>query len=173
MDDVYLVKPDYLMKLGGINKNVDMELVLPAIIAVQDIYIQQILGTPLYNDLKTKIIADESLASNPNEKALLKDYIAKALVWYLKMEISSDLSVRYMNKGVVSVQSEGSQQVDSAVLKTSIDSNRSKAERYSQLLTEYLVANSVTFPKYYEGSTTGMIPVVKNYTNGIYLRDSF
>lgn len=172
MEDVFLVKPDFLIKIGGINKNVDLDILLPAIIAVQDIYIQQILGTPLYNDLKTKIIADPLLVANPNDKLLINDYVAKCLTWYLKMEIGADLKFRYMNKGVVSISGEGSQQSDTADLKFLIDSNRTKAERYAQLLTDYLRLNSSLYPKYYENDIAGMKPKTNNYTAGIYFRDS-
>jgi hypothetical protein len=171
MEDVYLVKPDYLMKLGGINKNVDIDLILPAIIAVQDIYIQQILGTPLYNDLKTKIIAEPNLATHPNEKDLINNYIAKVLVWYLKMEVGNELSVRFVNKGVVSIQSDKSQPVEANVFKNMVDLNRSKAESYAELLTKHLRLNTVTFPKYYEFSVEGLKPTIKNFTSGVYMKN--
>lgn len=173
MADVYLVKNEYLKSMSGINSNTEFDLLKPTIIMVQDIYIQQILGTPLYNDLKTKIIADDTLASYPNEKALINDYIAKVIVWYVKMESGAALNYRYTNAGVQLKSGENNNHSDLAELKFLMDKWRINAERYAQLLTDYLKLNTATFPKYHEVSLTGMQALNQNYTNGIYLRDFY
>lgn len=173
MADVYLVKNEYLKSLSGINSNTDFDLLKPTIIMVQDIYIQQILGTPLYNDLKTKIIADDTLASYPNEKSLINDYIAKVIVWYVKMESGVNLNYRYTNAGVQLKNGENNNHSDLSELKFLMDKWRINAERYAQLLTDYLKLNTATFPKYYEYSDAGMKPLNKNYTNGVYIRDVY
>ena len=140
------------------------------IIMVQDIYIQKILGTQLYNDLKTKIIANPTLSTYPNEKALINDYIAKALCWYVKMEASPDFKFAYQNKGIQVKGSADSSSADIADVKYLMDKWRIHAERYAQLVTDYLIENTTTFPKYLETSNTGMNPTVRNYTNGVAMR---
>lgn len=171
MADVYLVKNEYLKQLSGINNNTDFELLKPTIIMVQDIYIQQILGTPLYNDLKTKIIADSTLATEPDYKALINDYIAKVIVWYVKMESSIELTYRYTNAGVQLKNGENNNPSDVSNLKFLMDKWRINAERYAQLLTDHLMTYTDVFPKYLERTLDGMTPIVKNYTNGMYIRD--
>lgn len=101
MADVLLITESYLKEMSVINDNVDMKILKPTIIMVQDIYLQKILGTPLYEDLKTKITLSPTLSAYPNEKALLDTYISKALVWYIKMEATMEFKFRYMNKGVM------------------------------------------------------------------------
>lgn len=169
--DAFFISESYLKEMSVINENVDFKMLKPTIIMVQDIYIQQILGTPLYNDLKTKIIADNTLATYPNEKALIDNYIAKALIWYVKMESTLEFKFRYMNKGILVNSSENGQPADTQDLKMLQDECKVKAERYSQLLTDYLKDNQTLFPKYFEYLNYGMKPLNKNYTNGIYMRD--
>lgn len=171
MADVYIVKNEYLKSLSGINNNTDFDLLKPTIIMVQDIYIQQILGTPLYNDLKNKIIADDTLATYPNEKALINDYIAKVIVWYVKMESGINLNYRYTNAGVQLKNGENNNHSDLNDIKYLMEKWRMTAERYAQLLTDHLLINTVTFPKYLERTLDGMNPLKKNYTNGVYIRD--
>ncbi|CAB4204278.1 hypothetical protein UFOVP1393_42 [uncultured Caudovirales phage] len=170
MADVLFIQEDYFKKLAGVDGNVDWKKLESTIIMVQDIYIQKILGTNLYNDLKTKIIASPTMALYPNEKALINEYIAKALCWYVKMEASPDFKFAYQNKGIQVKGSADSSSADIADVKYLMDKWRIHAERYSQLCTDYLVMNTNTFPKYLEVSNTGMNPTMRNYTNGVAMR---
>ena len=171
MADVFFISKAYLEEMSVINENTDWKILKPTIIMVQDIYLQKILGTPLYNDLKTKLIADITLATYPNEKALIDNYISKALVWYIKMESTMEFKFRYMNKGVMVKNSDNSQPADTNDLKYLMDKWRVNAEMYAQLLTDYLIMNTATFPKYLEVDDSGMVAKNKNYTSGIYLQD--
>ena len=171
MADVFFISKTYLEEMSVINENTDWKILKPTIIMVQDIYLQKILGTPLYNDLKTKLIADITLATYPNEKALIDNYISKALVWYIKMEATMEFKFRYMNKGVMVKNSDNSQPADTNDLKYLMDKWRVNAEMYAQLLTDYLIMNTQTFPKYLEVDNSGMVAKQKNYTSGIYLQD--
>ena len=171
MADVFFISKAYLEEMSVINENTDWKILKPTIIMVQDIYLQKILGTPLYNDLKTKLIADITLATYPNEKALIDNYISKALVWYIKMEATMEFKFRYMNKGVMVKNSDNSQPADTNDLKYLMDKWRVNAEMYAQLLTDYLIMNTQTFPKYLEVDDSGMVAKQKNYTSGIYLKD--
>jgi hypothetical protein len=170
MADVLFIQEDYFKKLAGVDGNVDWKKLESTIIMVQDIYIQKILGTQLYNDLKTKIISNPTLSSYPNEKALINDYIAKALCWYVKMEASPDFKFAYQNKGIQVKSSDNSSSADMGDVKFLMDKWRIHAERYAQLVTDYLIENTTTFPKYLETSNTGMNPTVRNYTNGVAMR---
>lgn len=171
MADVFFISKTYLEEMSVINENTDWKILKPTIIMVQDIYLQKILGTPLYNDLKTKLIADITLATYPNEKALIDNYISKALIWYIKMEATMEFKFRYMNKGVMVKNSDNSQPADTNDLKYLMDKWRVNAEMYAQLLTDYLIMNTQTFPKYLEVDNSGMVAKQKNYTSGIYLQD--
>ena len=172
MADVLFIQEDYFKKLAGVDGNVDWKKLESTIIMVQDIYIQSLLGTPLYEDLKTKIIADPDLSSYTNEKNLINNYIAKCLAWYIKAEASYSFKFAYQNKGIQVKNSANSSAADTDDVQLIKDEWTLKAKAYGNLLKDYLVANSSTFPKYLEYTNSGMNSSRKNYINGIYIRDN-
>jgi hypothetical protein len=171
MADVLFITEDYLKSMSTINENVDFKILMPTIIMVQDIYLQKILGTPLYKDLKTKVSANPSLSSYPNEKDLIDNYISKTLIWYIKMESAMEFKFHSMNKGIQVKSSDNSQSADTTDIKYLMNEWRIKAERYSQLLTNHLLLNTATFPKYLTIELDGMQPALKDFTNGIYMNN--
>ena len=171
MADILFITEDYLKSMSTINENVDFKILLPTIIMVQDIYLQKILGTPLYNDLKTKVSANPSLSSYPNEKDLIDNYISKTLIWYIKMESAMEFKFHSMNKGIQVKSSDNSQGAETSDLKYLMNEWRMKAERYSQLLTNHLLLNTAIFPVFLKIQLDGMQPALKDFTNGIYMNN--
>ena len=172
MADVLFIQEDYFKKLVGVDGNVDFKKLESTIIMVQDIYIQTLLGTPLYEDLKTKIIANPSLSTYPNEKNLINNYIAKCLAWYVKAESSYSFKFAYQNKGIQVKNSNNSNAAETNDVQLLKDEWTLKAKAYGQLLIDYLEVNTTTFPKYYEATTSGINANRKNFYNGIYIRDN-
>ena len=171
MADILFIKESYLKEMSVINDNVDMKILKPTIIMVQDLYLQEILGTPLFEDLKTKITADPTLSTYPNELLLMDSYISKCLVWYIKMEAIMEFKFRYMNKGVMVKSSADSQPAETGDLQMLKDGCSHNAKQYAELLTKYLQNNTTLFPKYYEYTLVGMNHKLKNYSANIYLND--
>lgn len=169
--DALFVTEEYLQQNSIINDNADWKLIQPTIIGVQDIYIEQILGTQLYEDLKTKIDADPTLAGNPTDLALIKNYIQPVILWYVQMEAMPIFKYRFMNKGVMVKQSENSQPISESELNQQMDRFRIKAEVYAERLRKYLVYHAGDFPKYYEFLSEGKRPVRSAYSTGIDLGD--
>lgn len=164
---VDFINVDSVKELSLIDENVDNKLLIPTLRMVQDIYLQPILGTPLYEDFKTKITADTTLNSYPTYKALLQDYIKPVLIYYMCMRSIFALRYRLMNKGVLVKNSENSSAADSIELKVLKDEFRMTAESYAELLTKYLKENTSTFPLYDDLTETGMNAKSTNYTTGI------
>ena len=171
MAEVYFISETSLKENSYINDNVDDRLLMPTLIMVQDTYLQPILGTPLFEDFKTKIDADPTLAAYPNHLALARDYIKKVLINYVLMHSISALRYRIMNKGVMVKNGESSSAADSQDLKVLKDEFRMIAERYAENLTKYLSQNTDTFPLYLETTLTGDNANKTNYTTGIHLDD--
>ncbi len=171
MAEVYFISETTLKENSLINGNVDNTLLMPTLVMVQDTYLQPILGTALFNDFKTKIDADPTLAAYPNHLALARDYIKKILINYVCMHSISALKFRLMNKGVMVKNGESSSAADSQDLKVLKDEFRMIAERYAENLTKYLVQNTDTFPLYLETTLTGDNANKTNYQTGIYLDD--
>jgi hypothetical protein len=168
MVDVLFISQQYLREKSIINDNTDWELLQPTIIGVQDIYLEQILGTIFYEDLKNKI---DSSTLSTDETNLIKNYIQPILLWYVQMEAMPIFKYRFVNKGVMVKQSENSQPISEQELDKQMDRFRIKAEVYAQRLTRYLMYNSNVFPKYKEYQLEGKFPNANNFTTGIDLGD--
>jgi len=167
-----MVKADFIninsiKELSLIDDNVDEKLLKPTLRMVQDIYLQKILGTPLYEDYMVKIDADDTLTAYPTYKALLQDYIKPVLIYYVCMHSLFAIRYRLMNKGVLVKNSENSSAADSIEVKVLKDEFRMTAESYAELLTRYLKENTATFPLYDDITLTGMNAATTNYTTGI------
>jgi len=168
--DALFISQQYLKDKSLINDNTDWELLQPSIIMLQDLKLQQVLGTPLFDDLQSKINAG---TLNSNETNLITKYIQKMLHWYIVMEATTILKYRYSNKGVVVKSSENSQPISESEMKTLKDDWRAVAEEYAELLTKYLVKNEGLFPLYNTYNSEGMYRSRTNLSTGIFLNDDF
>lgn len=132
-EDVLFISQDYLKDNSVINDNADFELIRPTIIMCQDIYLQQAVGTPLYDDLKLAIVNYNASPSTPITTAysnLITYKIQKMLLWYVQMEALPLLKFRFENKGIMVKSSDNSQAIDTNDLKYLMDRCRIKAEHY-------------------------------------------
>lgn len=150
-----------------IDLNVDDKLLVPTLRMVQDVYLQAILGTPLYEDIQNKIDADITMAAYPNELLLMRKYIKPTLMYYVCMHAPMALKYRMMNKGVMVKSSDNSQAAEAIELKVVKDEFKYIAETYAELLTKYLNENKTLFPLYGQQTNTGMESTDTNYTTGI------
>lgn len=175
-EDVLFIDQQYLEDNSTIDYNIDYKIIRPIIIMCQDVYLQQAIGTPLYEDLKQAIIDYNASPSTPiptNYRNLIIYKIQKMLLWYVQMEAIPHLKFRFENKGIMVKSSENSQPIDTPDLKYLQDEYRIKAEHYSELLIKYLIDKSSTYPKYLECSCDGLNGTDSAYTTGIYLQDDF
>ena len=168
--DALFISQQYLKDKSLINDNTDWELLQPSIIMIQDLYLQQVLGTPLFEDLQDKITAN---TLSVNETTLIKKYIQKMLHWYILMEATTILKYRYTNKGVVIKSSDNSQPISESEMKVVKDEWRSVAEQYAELLTKYLIKYSSTFPLYNTYNSEGMNRSLTNLSTGIFINDDY
>lgn len=164
-----IVTERWIKASGLINENTDPKILTPIIVAVQDEYIHPLLGTDLYDEIISQVTDDTVSADN---QTLLDNYVLNCVLWYVHCEASPALQYRYMNKGVMSKNSENSQPVDLGVLKYAMDKWKNRAEMYAQRTTKFLKANTTTYPKYIANTDENDIqPNRNNYTTTIYLPD--
>ena len=79
MTEVIFISETRLRQFTDMNNNLSSELIKNAIREAQDIQIQRILGTKLYNRL---IAGVDAADLTTNETALLNNYIADALIYW-------------------------------------------------------------------------------------------
>lgn len=172
MDEYLFISESYLKENSVINNNVDYKNLRPTIIMVQDIYLQAILGTAMYEDMQAKGLASPR-GFNADEINLIQKYIQKTLLWYVLMESTPDFKFKYMNKGVMVKSSENSQAADTKDIMFLMDKWQKKAEQYAEMMTKYLTFNVTKFPKYNDCTYVGMNANDTNFSIGIHLDDYY
>ena len=171
MSNILFINETALKESSLINENVDMKMITPTIRLAQEKNILPLLGTGLYNDLKSAIQSDPTMASHSAYKTLLDDYVQPCLVWWVMVEMPVALTFRYMNKAVMNNSSENGQPAQMFDLLKLMDSNKNNAEWYSERVTRFLLANTSIYPLFDNpGNTIDTIqPNRRNYNPGIYL----
>jgi len=167
-NDTYMISVDYLRDNTTINKNTDSEILKPFIILAQNMRIESILGTGLFNDIITNIKGSSIAGDN---KTLLDEYIQPCLLQWSLYEALPFINYKLTNKAVSTKSSDNSEAVELGELQYLRGSVRNAAEYLSQRVTNYLKANPTLFPLYNNaGSGCDVIrPNSSNYFNGLFL----
>lgn len=100
MTNVLMVSESYIKENSNLNDNCFGKTLLPAIRQAQDIYLQQIIGSSLYNSI-LGMIDNETIGDTGNSiyKELLDDYIRPYLLYKTINQIIPMLSVKLSNYG--------------------------------------------------------------------------
>ena len=166
-------------------ENVENTFIKSNILLAQDIHIQNILGSNLYDDIisqfenymvdyeagVTGITVSDYVSAD--YLTLIDDYIQQTLLFYTLYESSYDLYSKITNKSMVTQSSENSDIVSESFLNKRKDDWLNKAEYYSTRLTNFLIDNDETYPKYneFDGEVSDIIPDTEAYlSNGWYLK---
>ena len=153
--------------LGG---SVDDNLIMPYILLAQDMNILPVLGTDLYEALKTKINAG-SLTGD--YKTLMETYIQPALVQFAFAQLAPYLRLRFVNNAVVVMgATEQSSSATYDDIKPLMDTATDAAEFYRQRLIDYLRNNSSSFSEYTSNTGADLDPTTRNYYAGINLDEA-
>lgn len=154
-----------------VDENVDMKYITTTIDKCQKKYMRPILGTGLYDELQTQINANTVTSLNAT---LLNDYIQDALMYYVLFEGISIFMYKITNKSILKKNGDQSQVIDTEEVSTLRDGYKDDAEFFSELITNYLIANSEDYPLFLNpGSEFDTIhPNMDNYTCGWSLGDS-
>tara|TARA_R110000868_G_scaffold136447_1_gene349401 strand:+ start:15613 stop:16203 length:591 start_codon:yes stop_codon:yes gene_type:complete len=148
--------------------NVDPKLIKPTIKQAQDMYIEPILGTGLYQELQQQIEDDDLSELNIT---LLNLYITDCMCWYVASEMVMSLGFKLTNKNVLRKTSENSNDASLSELFDLMEYYKNKAEWYAQRITNYLCENIVDYPLYNNpGSGVDTIhPNNSSYSTGMFL----
>lgn len=168
MANVIFISEQYIKDTSYIDENVDIKLLRNSILETQDIRIRGIIGTGLYDQLKTQIAAGTRTALNIT---LLTDYIAPALKYWVLHDAALILTFKVMNKSIVKRTAENTETIQVTDLDRLMNFFKDRAEYFSERITKYLIQNSSSFPLF-ENAGNGVdteYPKYNNYTQGLYL----
>jgi hypothetical protein len=150
--------------LGG---SVDDNLIMPYILLAQDMNILPVLGTDLYDKLKSDVQGGSLTGAY---KTLVETYIQPALVQFAFSTLAPYLRLRFSNNSVVVMgATEQSSSATYDDIKPLMDTATDAAEFYRQRLIDYLRNNSSSFSEYTSNSGADLDPTTNNYFAGINL----
>lgn len=160
-----LVSEQRMKQWTQLDDNVRLNEITPHILQAQDIYLQNVLGTRLYDRLKAGVIAADLTA---NEQLLLKDYVGPTLMQYALYLMLPSIKYKIANQGILNGTSEETSPTTLDELKYIRQNTLDTAEFYSKRLTKYFFDNPNLFPEYQNPGTDGMMPDKRNpYFSGL------
>ena len=142
----FFLTEDYLKDNSPLGKNVDIGDVYPYVKAAQNIYIQEMLGTPLYQRLM-----DSRNASPPdttaNEIALLR-LVREALLFYSCYRALPFIWAKIRNVGLVKQGGENLEVLTKEEMQYLRDDLKKDADFYLMRVRDYLYQNHTLFAEY-------------------------
>lgn len=148
MTKVLLISEDFIKTNSNLNDNVWGEYLLPAIREAQDMGLQEIIGSCLYEHLLT-LVENEEIGDNENAayKQLLDEYIQQYLMYQVLTDLVPIIGTKQANLGTIISNDEH------VVGLTESERNRVKnyyqirADFYSKRMQEYLLNNRELYPE--------------------------
>lgn len=142
MTNILFLNEDYVKTNSGLNDNVFGKSLLPAMREAQDIYLQQIIGSTLYEKL-IQLIDDETIgeAENAIYKDLLDNKIRPYLLYETLVQLIPVINEKLANFGTMLSNDEhlvNLSQGDVVVLTGHYQNN---SDFYARRLQEYILNN--------------------------------
>ena len=144
-----------LKKNSIIDGNVDIDKMIQFVKVAQQIDIQNLLGTDLYNKISQDII-DDTLTGN--YLTLVNTYVQPCLIWFAQMNYIPFAAYTITNKSVLKHSSETAQNVDKNEVDYLVSKAREYANYYSTRIADYLCFNNNLFPEYLSNTNEDISP---------------
>jgi hypothetical protein len=160
---VIFIDETYVKAYSHIDGSVDSKDILPSIIQAQDSQIQPLLGTDLFNALKTKITAD---SVSGDYDTLLNDYVRMATLKWTLVHFYPYLQAKILNGTMGSRNVDSITALSQSEVANMIDIERTNAQFYSERLIAYLQNNNSLFTEYNSNSGADMNPETQTYSEG-------
>lgn len=141
----YLIDTASVKELGYIQENVRDSILKVVIRRAQDFVIRPILGTKLFERLKTGIINDDL---NANETTLLNDYIAPCIAAACDAKAINALTYELRAETAGKAKDEHIEAVSESENSRLFDDIDGDVLGYREILIGYLKDNSDLFPEY-------------------------
>lgn len=146
MTKILLISEDYIKTNSGLNDNVWGNYLMPAIREAQDIKLQQILGTSLYETILEQV--KNGAIKNDHfkpYKALLDDYIQPYLMYQTISDLVPIIGVKLTNIGVVVSNDEHLTNLTQGERELVQTYYGQRAEFYGKRLQNFLIDNRVNY----------------------------
>tara|TARA_R110000772_G_scaffold247589_1_gene361513 strand:+ start:1034 stop:1543 length:510 start_codon:yes stop_codon:yes gene_type:complete len=166
MATVLFINRTDLVRNSIIDGNVDTDKFIQFIKIAQEIDIQQIIGTQMYEGLTAAIVAGINLPANARWKIILDDYIVSMLIWYAQSNYYPFSAYQLKNGGLYKHTAENSQSVDKNEVDYLVEKARTNAEWYSRRFIDFMCFNQSTYPEYTSNVNDDIYPSYEATFNG-------
>jgi hypothetical protein len=149
MTETFLISEAKLREYTSIDNNVDTALIKNAIRESQDIELQRVLGTLLYDKIISLVNAGTiGDSANSAYKTLLDDYIQNFLLYAAYYYALDTIYLRSRNNGLLTPSGgENSELASKQLYDMKRQSTKNKMEFYSQKLRDYLIEEEGSYPE--------------------------
>jgi hypothetical protein len=155
------INEQYIKDNTPLPYNLDAKFIAPNVVFAQDTYIQNMLGSALYNTLQLHYSAQ---TCNSYETELV-NLIQPALAYRASEAALPFIHVQLRNSGTVKLNADNqtvqSSQAEMEYLK---DILCGRAEFYEKQVVNYLIFSGMNFPDYIQPDVTGILPSQKSTT---------
>ena len=162
----YFISETYLKDNSPLSGNIDIADIYPHAKTAEDIYIQEAIGTSLYDDLVTKIIADNDLSGYPNELILVKK-LRDVLLWYTCYDALPFIATKIRNIGLVNQTGENLSTAEKGNEWALRKICKDKGDFYLKRVQEYLCSYGSLFTAYNCGTNDQIVPNVSTPSVGL------
>ena len=166
MAQAIFIKTDDIAKFTALNGNVDQDKFIQFIKVAQDIHLQSVLGTDLFDKINDEIVAATITGVYD---ALNTNYIKPYLIHVAMVEYLPFGAYTLSNKGIYKHSTETSEGVGKGEVDFLVEKERDIADHYRTRLIDYLCNNSNDFPEYTTNSDGDMYPDRDTNFSGWYL----
>lgn len=163
------IDDEYIKKNSPLGRSMDPEEIYPFISEAQAIYTQDLLGTPLYDNLIYK--ADSLNNPTGTFSAIewqLIDIFSKSLAYWSIYLALPHLSIKIRNGGVAKSAPDNVQVSDLGEIRYIREEIKNLAEFWAQRTVTFLCENSTSFPLY-NSTSEDMYPSNGQYDSDMYL----
>ena len=165
MATVLFINRTDLVRNSILDGNVDTDKFIQFVKIAQQIDIQQIIGTKMYDGL-TAAIPTINAPENARWKTILDDYIVPMLIWYAQSNYYPFAAYQISNGGVYKHTSENSVSVDKNEVDFLVEKARTNADWYSRRFIDFMSFNQATYPEYTNNVNDDIFPSYEATFNG-------
>lgn len=148
MTKILLISEDYVKTNSNLNDNVWGDYLLPAIREAEDIGLQSILGSCLYNQI-LHLVNENLIGENDYTayKTLLDDYIQEYLMYQVLTDLTPIIGVKLANLGTVISNDEHVINLTEKERSNIKQYYQYRADFYARRLQEFLLNNKGLYPE--------------------------
>ena len=150
MTTTFLISEAKFREFTDVDNNLDTTLIKNAIREAQDIELQRLTGTLLYEKLLSDVNSG-SLAGN--YKTLVDNYVQDFLIYATYFYSLDSIYLRSRNNGLIQPNGgENSDAADRSLYNMKRQSTKNKMEYYAERLKNYLIEEESSFPELTESN---------------------